>query len=150
MRLRRRSCVAADGYPEVRCPRGTVLKQQPESDRQRRQRQLDRLAFEVLAARHTGPESWMRWTDWFELTKAKQGDLGLGPATFSDCIRRLLKQGRIRKSQIAKNRFYQAIFTSGSSPEVNLPKSDCQESSVVLDVAAQALEQLKRKPPGVV
>jgi hypothetical protein len=121
---------------------------QPETDKQRRQRQLDHLAFNVLASRHTGPESWMRWTDWFELTKAKCGDLGLGPATFSDCIRRLLKQGKVEKSQIAKNRFYRVIFTSGSLLEVNLPKSE--ESSVVLDLAAQALEQLNRKSSGVV
>jgi hypothetical protein len=122
----------------------------PESDKTRRQRELDHLAFNVLAARHTGPDSWMRWTDWFELTKARYDDRGLGPATFSDCIRRLLKQGKVEKSQIAKNRFYRVIFTSGSSPEVNLPKNDRQGSLVVLDVAAQALEQLSRKPAGVV
>jgi hypothetical protein len=122
----------------------------PISDKMRRQRELDQLAFGILASQYTGPESWMRWTDWFELTKAKQGDHGLGPATFSDCIKRLLDQGRIRKSQIAKNRFYQVIFISGSSSEVDLLKSDCPESSGVLDVAAQALEQLNRKPPRVV
>jgi hypothetical protein len=51
----------------------------PISDKTRRQRELDQLAFGILAARHTGPETWMCWTDWFELTKAKQGDCGLGP-----------------------------------------------------------------------
>jgi hypothetical protein len=35
---------------------------QPETDKQRRQRQLDQLAFEILAARHT---EWTRWTDEF-------------------------------------------------------------------------------------
>ena len=123
---------------------------EPETDKQRRQRELDRLAFAVLADRYKGPDSWTRWTDWFELTKAKQGDLGLGPATFSDCIKRLLDKQTIRRSQIAKNRFYQVIFASRSSLEVDLPKSDRQDSSVVLDVAAQALEQLNhRKPSGV-
>ena len=92
----------------------------------------------------------MRWTDWFELTKAKQGDCGPGNTTFSDCTKRLLEQGKVKQSQIAKNRFYQAVFHPGSSLGVDLPKSDRQDSSVVLDVAAQALEQLNhRKPPGV-
>jgi hypothetical protein len=122
----------------------------PISDKTRRQRELDRLAFEILAARHTGPESWTRWSDWFALTKVKQGDCGLGPATFSDCIKRLLDKQKIRRSQIAKNRFYQAIFTSESSSEVDLLKGDRPKSSVALDVAAQALEQLNRKPFGVV
>jgi hypothetical protein len=40
--------------------------------------------------------------------------------------------------EIAKNRFYRAIFTSGSLLEV-------QEPPAALDVAAQALEQLTRK-----
>src|SRR6516162_5494296 len=114
----------------------------PISDKTRRQHELDRLAFEVLAARHTGPESWMRWSDWFELTKAKQSNCGLGNTTFSDCVRRLMHQGKVRRSQIAKNRFYQVIFTPGSSSGV-----DCQESSVVLDKAAQALEQLLSRKP---
>jgi len=119
----------------------------PISDKMRRQRELDQLAFEVLAARM----EWMRWTDWFELTKATRGDLGLGTAIFSECVKRLLDQGKIRRSQIAKNRFYQAIFTSGSLQEADLLKSGCQESSVVLDKAAQALAVLlNRKPMGVV
>jgi hypothetical protein len=116
----------------------------PISDKTKRQRKLDRVAFEILAAQHTEPDNWMRWTDWFQLTKAKCGLLGLGTTTFSDCTKRLLDQGKIRKSQIAKNRFYQVIFTPGSSSGV-----DCQESSVVLDKAAQALEQLSRKSSSV-
>src|SRR6516165_7844847 len=115
----------------------------PISDKMRRQRELDRLAFEILAARYTGPESWTCWSDWFALTKVKQGNCGLGPATFSDCIKRLLDKQKIKRSQIAKNRFYQVVFVSRSSSEV---ESDCSESSVMLDVAARALEQLKRKP----
>jgi hypothetical protein len=119
---------------------------QPETDKQRRQRELDELAFGILAARYTGPESWMRWTDWFELIKAKQN---VGNTTFSDCIRRLLGQGRVKQSQIAKNRFYQAVFSPGSLAGVDLLKSDYQEFAV-LDLAAQALEQLSRKSSSVV
>ena len=123
----------------------------PVSDKTRRQRELDRLAFEVLVARYTGPESWMRWSDWFELTKGKWGDRGLGNTTFSECTKRLLDQCKVRRSQIAKNRFYQPIFTPGSLLGVDPLKSDCQESSVVPDKAAQALEHLlNRKPPSVV
>jgi hypothetical protein len=44
--------------------------------------------------------------------------------------------------QIAKNRFYQAVFIPGNSLGI---ESGRQESSVVLDKAAQALEQLSRK-----
>jgi hypothetical protein len=119
---------------------------QPETDKQRRQRQLDQLAFEILAARHT---EWTRWTDWFELVKAKQNDCGLGNTTFSDCVRRLLSQGKARQSQIAKNRFYQAVFAPGSWVGADLSKNG-RPSSVALDVAAQALEQLSRKSSGVV
>jgi hypothetical protein len=85
--------------------------------------------------------------EWFELTKARRGEQGLGHTTFADCIRRLLDKQKIRRSpQIAKNRFYQAIFVPGSSPGIDPLQSGCQESSVVLDMAAQALEQLNRKP----
>jgi hypothetical protein len=116
-----------------------------ETDKQRRERQLDELAFEVLAARHIGPESWMRWSAWFELTKAKQGDRGLGNTTFSDCIRRLLDQGRIRRCLIAKNRFYQVIFTPGSSSGAISSKPPAS------DKATQALTHLlSRKSSGVV
>ena len=118
----------------------------PISDKTRRQRKLDRVAFETLAAQHTEPDSWMRYTDWFQLTKAKCGLLGLGNTTFSDCIKRLLNQGKIRKSQIAKNRFYQAVFILGNSLGI---ENDRQESSAVLDKAAQALEQLSRKSSSV-
>jgi hypothetical protein len=116
----------------------------PISDKTRRQRKLDRLAFEILAAHHTEPDSWMRYTDWFQLTKAKCGLLGLGNTTFSECIKRLLDQGKIRKSQVEKNRFYQAIFTPRNSSGMG---SDRQESSVVPDKAAQALEQLLSRKP---
>jgi hypothetical protein len=116
---------------------------QPETDKQRRQRELDQLAFEILAARHT---EWTRWTDWFELTKAKQGNCGLGNTTFSNCVKRLLGQGKVRQSQIEKNRFYQAIFTpgrlAGAASIENVPASDR---------AAQALAfLLSRKSPAVV
>jgi hypothetical protein len=84
---------------------------------------------------------------WLELTKAQRGEQGLGHTTFADCIRRLLDKQKIRRSSIAKNRFYQAIFLPGNLPGI---ESDCQESSVVPDKAAQALEHLlNRKPPSV-
>jgi hypothetical protein len=120
---------------------------EPESDKARRQRDLDRLAFNVLAGRYTGPNSWMTSMTWLELTKAQRGERGLGHTTFANCIRRLLDQGKVKRSQIAKNRFYQAIFVPGNSLGI---ENDCQESSVVPDVAAQALEQLNRKSPGVI
>jgi hypothetical protein len=126
----------------------------PESDKQRRQHGLDRLAFEILAARHTGPESWMRWIDWHELTKARRGDRGLGNTTFSECTKRLLDQGRIRRSQIAKNRFYQVVFTPGSSLGVISSEGENggnDHSAVVSDKGQIALQHLlSKKPPGVV
>jgi hypothetical protein len=109
----------------------------PVSDKMRRQRELDRLAFEVLAAQHT---EWTRWTDWFELTKARRPG-GLGDDTFCQAVKRLLNEQKIEQSQIAKNRFYRAIFTSRSLPEV----------TPTPDVAMQALAfLLSRKPSTVV
>lgn len=119
----------------------------PISDKMRRQRELDQLAFEVLAARHA---EWMRWTDWFELTKAKQNSRGLGNTTFSNCVRRLLDRGKVCRSQIEKNRFYQAILTprrlegevssenEGSGSDLAVPLSD---------KATQALEHLLNRKP---
>jgi hypothetical protein len=127
----------------------------PESDKTRRQRELDRLALEVLAGRHTGSESWTRWTDWMELIKARRGDRGLGNTTVSECTKRLLDQGRIRRSpQIAKNRFYQAMFPPGSSSGVVSSKgenggSDHDPVTPASDKATQALAfLLNRKSPG--
>jgi hypothetical protein len=37
----------------------------PETDKQRRERQLDELAFGILAGRYTGPDSWMTSMTWF-------------------------------------------------------------------------------------
>ena len=138
----------------------------PISDKIRRQRKLDRSAFDTLAAQHTEPDSWMRYTDWFQLAKAKCGSLGLGNTTFSDCTKRLLDQHKVRKSQIAKNRFYQPIFVPGnlggkapsrsdSSRRSDLPRSNSGSGhgpvAPTLDKAAQALAfLLNRKPSGVV
>ena len=129
----------------------------PVSDKIRRQRKLDKLAFEILAAQHTRPDSWMRWIDWFQLTKAKFGILGLGNTTFSECTKRLLDQGKIRRSQIEKNRFYQAILAPRSLASEDASKSENGGSShdpaaaPVLDKAAQALAfLLNRKPPSVI
>ena len=132
----------------------------PISDKTKRQRKLDRVAFEILTAQHTEPDGWMRWTDWFALTKAKCGILGLGNTTFSDCTKRLLDQGKIRKSQSDKNRLYQAIFTPRSRSSLGeaeeAPKSENgsvnpDPAAPVLDKAAQALAfLLNRKPSGVI
>jgi hypothetical protein len=125
----------------------------PVSDKTRRQRELDQLAFGILAAQHT---KWMRFTDWFELIKAKQGNRGPGHSTFSDCIKRLLDQGRIRRSQIEKNRFYQAVFIPGSlagtvSSKSENDGSDHDPVAAAPDKAAQALAfLLNRKSSGVV
>jgi hypothetical protein len=98
----------------------------------------------------------MRYTDWFALTKAKCGALGLGNTTFSECTKRLLDQHKVRKSQIEKNKFYQAILTPGSLGGEDLSRSENGGSShdpaaPVLDKAALALAfLLNRKPPDVV
>jgi hypothetical protein len=122
------------------------------SDKVRRQRELDQLAFGVLAAQHTGPESWTRWSDWWELTKAKRGDRGLGNTTFSECTKRLLDQGRIRRSpQIAKNRFYQAIFVPGSLSGAVSSKDGNGGNAPAPDKGAIALAHLlnRKLPNGV-
>jgi hypothetical protein len=112
---------------------------QLETDKQRRQRQLDALALGVLAGRHT---EWMRWTDWFELTTAARPSGKLGEDTFCQTVKRLLDQGRIRKSQIAKNAFYGVVFTARSSSEVILPHDSVTSAS---DKAAEALAFLLSK-----
>jgi hypothetical protein len=94
----------------------------------------------------------MRWSDWFEFTKAIQGDCGLGATTFSDCVKRLLDRGRIRRSQIAKNRFYQAIFTprslsGGISTKGENGGSDHGSVTQASDKATQALAFLLHKKP---
>ena len=128
----------------------------PISDKTRRQRKLDRLAFEILAAQHTKPETWMRWSDWFQLTKAKCGVSGLGNTTFSECTKRLLDQHKVRKSQIEKNKFYQAILAPRSlvgeaSSRSENGGSDHDPVAPTLDKAAQALAfLLNRKSSGVV
>jgi len=124
----------------------------PVSDKTRRQRKLDRLAFEILAARHT---EWMRWTDWFQLTKAKCSIIGLGNTTFSECTKRLLDQGRIRKSQVEKNRFYQAVLAPRSLASEDASRSENGGSNhdpvaPAPDKAAQALAFLLKKPPNVI
>jgi hypothetical protein len=99
----------------------------------------------------------MRWSDWFQQTKAKCGLLGLGTTTFSDCTKRLLDQGKIRKSQVEKNRFYQAILApeslAGVRSEVRSENGSSGHDPVAPapDKAAQALAfLLNRKPSGVV
>jgi hypothetical protein len=128
----------------------------PVSDKTRRQRELDQLAFGILASQYTGPESWMRSMEWLELTKVRRGEQGLGHTTFSDCIKRLLDQGRIRRSQIAKNIFYQPVFVPGNLSGMAASGSENGESdhdpvAPAPDKAAQALAfLLNRKSPGVV
>jgi hypothetical protein len=139
-------------YGVTRSNRGATV---PTSDKVRRQRKLDRLAFEVLTAQHIEPDSWMRWTDWFQLTKAKCGILGLGNTTFSECTKRLIAQGKIRQSQIANNRFYQAVFTPRSLPRAVPSRSESSGNgdgpvAPALDKAAQALAFLLKKPPNVI
>jgi hypothetical protein len=109
----------------------------------------------------------MRWTDWFRLTKAKCGILGLGNTTFSECTKRLLDQEKVRKSQAAKNIFYQPIFALGSSGvKASSTRSSVGEASPSTrsdnggsgrdlvapapDKAAQALAFLLKKPPNVI
>jgi hypothetical protein len=106
----------------------------------------------------------MRWTDWYNLTKAKCGLLGLGHTTFSDCTKRLLEQEKVRKSQIDKNRLYQPIFvpgtgssggvkttSAGSKPRSENGGSGRDPGVPPADKAAQALAfLLNRKPPNMV
>ena len=98
----------------------------------------------------------MRWTDWFALTKAKCGAPGLGNTTFSDCTKRLLDQHKVRKSQIEKNKFYQAILAPRSLARDASSRSenggnDHDPIAPAPDKAAQALAfLLNQKSSGVV
>jgi hypothetical protein len=84
---------------------------------------------------------------WLELTKAQRGEQGLGHTTFSQCIKRLMAKDKVRRCQIAKNRFYQAIFGPGNSLGTGNDENDDLIVSVP-DKAAEALAVLlnKRSP----
>jgi hypothetical protein len=83
------------------------------TDKAKRQRELDELAYRVLVGEYEGPESWTESVAWFELTKAKRGEPGLGTTTFSNCRKRLLAKRKVRIWETAKNKFYQAVFDAG-------------------------------------
>ena len=73
--------------------------------RANRQRELEALAFSVLASfRHHGA---MQWTEWHEMTRARRGKLGLGTTTFSNIVKRLTAEGRVR---VDGEGCYQGVF----------------------------------------
>jgi AAA domain len=88
----------------------TTVSKNSESNKARRERELDALAHKILASRYQGPESWTESVSWFELTKTQRGELGLGTTTFSNCMKRLLAKQKIRMWKTAKNTFYQAVL----------------------------------------
>jgi hypothetical protein len=86
--------------------------------------------------------------EWFELTKARRVEQGLGHTTFSDCIKRLLDKQKIRSYEIAKNVFYQAVFVPGNLLGIGSSLgADLLKSDVALDMAARAFEHLSNKKP---
>jgi len=85
-----------------------VIGKKTESEKARRERELDELAHRILVGRYEGPESWTESVGWFELTKTHRG--ALGTTTFSNCIKRLLAKRKISMWKTAKNTFYQAVI----------------------------------------
>jgi hypothetical protein len=60
----------------------------------KKQRELDALVINVLESfRHQGA---LQWTDWYETTSARRGEVGLGTGTFSAIVKRLMAQGRVQ------------------------------------------------------
>src|SRR6516164_1785758 len=74
----------------------------------KKQRELDELVFGVLVSfRHHGV---MQWVDWHEMARARRGERGLGTTTFSDAVKRLMAEGRVRMEGDGS---YLAIYDSG-------------------------------------
>lgn len=110
----------------------------------RKQRELDDLVFNVLVSfRH---HSAMQWVDWYEMTRARRGKAGVGHTTFHNAVKRLMAEGRVRRSG---DGCYRAVYDAGLEPGLTAPGSI--SGSVVPDKAVQAIEQLlNRKRPSVV
>jgi hypothetical protein len=111
----------------------------------KKQQELDALVFNVLASfQHHGA---IQWTDWYETTRVKRGERGLGNTTFSDAVKRLMAEARV---QIDGDGCYFAVFDAELGP-IPLGSGVGNLSGSVGDKAAQALEHLlSRKPSGVV
>jgi hypothetical protein len=110
----------------------------------KRQRELDELVFGVLVSfRHHGA---MQWVDWHEMTRARRGERGLGTTTFSDAVKRLMGEGRVRMDA---NGSYLAIYDSGPGLLALRSGAGSVSESAVSDKAAQALAFLLKKPSDV-
>jgi hypothetical protein len=73
----------------------------------RKQQELEAMAFNVLASFRQ--QGGMPWTDWHQTTNAKRGGKrGLSTRTFSDVVKRLVANGRVRKD---KNGCYEGIYS---------------------------------------
>jgi hypothetical protein len=74
------------------------------------QQALDALAFSVLIGfRHQGA---LQWTNWFQTTRTRRRR-GLGAGTFSETVKRLVAQGRVR---VDEDGCYQAVFDAAEDP----------------------------------
>jgi hypothetical protein len=112
----------------------------------KKQRELDELVFNVLASfRHHGA---MQWVDWHEMTRARRGERGIGTATFSSVVKKLMAEGRVRKDG---DGCYLAIYDVEPGAATFGSGVGSVSGSVVPDKAAQALDHLlnKKLPSGV-
>jgi hypothetical protein len=79
----------------------------------RKQQELDALVFSVLVSyRQQGP---IQWTDWHQATSTKRGGKrGLATYTFSNAVKRLVANGRVRKD---KNGCYEGVYSGVEDAE---------------------------------
>jgi hypothetical protein len=79
----------------------------------RKQQELDALVFSVLVSyRQQGP---IQWTDWHQATSTKRGGKrGLATYTFSNAVKRLVANGRVRKD---KNGCYEGVYSGVGDAE---------------------------------
>jgi hypothetical protein len=90
-----------------------------------KERELDTLVFNVLASFGA-----MQWVEWYETTKVRRGEKGLGSDTFCIAIKRLMAKKQVR--WVKRDRSYRIVRAAAE------PKA----SPIVRDIADLALQQL--------
>jgi hypothetical protein len=108
--------------------------------KERKQQELDELAFNVLASfRQHGA---MQWVEWHETTRARRGERGLGTTTFSDAVKRLMAEGRV---QIDGDGCYRVVAYDTAVENERSSRGlleDRNGNADIVDIADIALQQL--------
>jgi hypothetical protein len=77
-------------------PIGETRQTKKDAKKAAKEDAVDDLAYHALLS--FGPQRWIGYNEWFEVTKTGRGKLGLGNDTFNAARDRLMAAGRVRKS----------------------------------------------------